>query len=171
MTLITTVPARLALMLMDADEHIQFVGEGFQKNYESDTQLPAWEIADGGTNYDLVAANIANPVDTYTATLITQKYSAGMDDDTTRVNEYQTLTRSIMANTIEYFLKRPDLVFSDVRGVSTTGALPALVGVKWAKISREPEGIYGADEGFGRFWGGKLTFTVMTEIRVMRVLR
>ena len=29
MTLITTVPARLALMLMDADEHIQFVSEGF----------------------------------------------------------------------------------------------------------------------------------------------
>lgn len=171
MTLITTVPARLALMLMDADENIKRAAEGFQKNYEGDLDLPAWEVADGGTNYDLVAANIANPVDTYTATLITAKYGTGMDDDTTRVNEYQTLTRSIMQNTVEYFLKRPDLVFSDVRGVSTTGALPALVGVKWVKISREPEGIYGSDDAFGKFWGGKLTFTVMTEIRVMRVLR
>lgn len=171
MTLITTVPQRLALMLMDADEHIKFVAEGFQKNYDADIQLPAWEISDGGSNYDIIAANIANPVDTYNAQLITQKYGTGVDDDTTRVSEYQTLTRSILQNTVEYFLKRPDLVFSDVRGVSTTGALPALRGVKWCKISREPDGVYGGDEGFGKFWGGKLTFTVMTEIQVMRVNR
>lgn len=171
MTLITTIPQRLALMLMDADENIQYVGEGFQKNYDADIQLPAWEISDGGSNYDIIAANIVNPVDTYTATLITQKYGTGVDDDTTRVSEYQTLTRSILKNTVEYFLKRPDLVFSDTRGVSTTGALPALRGVKWVKLSREPEGIYGSDEGFGRFWGGKLTFTVMTEVQVMRVIR
>lgn len=169
MTLILTVPARLALMLYDADTHIVKSFEGHQKAIDPLMQMPAWEVSDGGGNYDTASSQVWNPQETYTATLIVAQYGEGVRDERTFINQYETATRGIMHNTVRYFLARPDLVFSDDRN-SGAGRLAALVGVKFSKISRDPCAIYGNDDGSGKFYGAKLTFTIIEELVVKRIL-
>lgn len=170
--LIDEIPIRLALMLTDADSRCKQSFAGFIKSYTSDIELPCWEIGDGGGDYELSAANLSSPVDTFTANLIVSSLGQGMEDDQTRINEYETLARAISYNALLYCLRRPDLTFSNERANTDLTAQLALNGVRFAKIRREPAGLYGTDgEGFGKFWGSKLTFTVTTQIQVMRIIR
>lgn len=167
--LIDEIPTRLVLMLTDADERTKQSYTGFIKKYDPDIDLPCWEIGDGGGDYALSAANITQPVDTFTANLIVAPYGQGMEDDETRISEFETLARAISYNALLYCLQRPDLLFSNLRGIED-GSLAPLNGVMFAKIRREPAGLYGTDgEGFGKFWGSKLIFSVTTQVMVRRV--
>ncbi len=153
MALLTTVQARLALILADANTDV--VGAWSEWMIDLDAiQRPAWVIFDQGGQYnirDLSGTGDAHYTESYRLNLISKNYGQGLED------EYELQTRTIVSDTITYLLQHEQLGFSDTRELNGS-ALPPLAEVLWFDLTREAVGLY--TMGDVKHWGCNLSITV-----------
>lgn len=151
MSLILTVPERLAQMCYDASEETK--STHFTNVDQLDSiERPAWIIEIGAAEYPDFAVGDEEPKETYTAVLV------GKDIGLGATNEYEQQAWRIVDATVKYFLARRQLQMSNQRG-----AFPAkrgsLDGVKTIRLSRTAitQSSRGAEENF---WGCQITFEI-----------
>lgn len=153
MSLLMTAPQRIVLCAVDANDDIREGSDEFQPNLDT-FKRPFILVECSTGTYPPNAAGAEEPNEEYLITIISDKLGQQAK------GEAEKQIRQITHDVIEYFQEHTQLQFTDDRGLN--GAkLPALVGVKWARIDmRSYVGVVekgGGGEGEGPFWGTTLT--------------
>lgn len=153
MTVLLTAPARLALMLVDA--HVDVVSAYSTWQDDIDTiQRPAWLITHQGGEALRPEGAVSSDLfsESYRLEFFGKMFGMGLED------EYELQARSIVASTIDYFRRHPQLQFSNERGLEAAG-LPVLQGVQWINLQFSPVTLYKQAED-DAFWGGVMTINI-----------
>ena len=152
MTLILTVPPRLAIMAADSTPLIKDSSDEFQKSLDTAVR-PFVLVEIGSGEYPAVAAGTEEPIETFEMTIIGPKFGQGAKGDA----EHEL--RQVTAALITYFQRHPSLQFSNTLR-RQPAPLGALSGIKWARLyMREYCGVVTRSEpGMEPFWGTKLSF-------------
>ena len=152
MSLIGDVPARLALMARDASTA---VNEAYFviKDALTAENRPAWVVETAEGDYPPIASGEYEFTEVYPLVLVGKSYGQGEDA------EHELVVRTIIAQTISYLVRRPQLVFSNTRSLEAA-ALGPLAGVKWIRVSRERVGTITLGAEDEEFYGGIIKVTV-----------
>ena|ERR1700690_594672 len=157
MTLILTAPQRICMMAIDASTQIKDGSAYFAENVD-ETRRPFVLVEPGQEDIPAVAAGMEAPTEEYTLTLIAEKYGQGAR------GEAEAQLRTITADILDYFAKRTQLQFRNLRGLQPA-PLPSLVGVMWARLYlRTYAGVVtkGGTEGEQPFYGCVFSIRVQT---------
>src|SRR5689334_5449858 len=106
MTLILTVPDRLAIMCEDVDNRIVKAFK-YVPNDIDQAMRPAFLVKVDEATFPQVANSVVEPEETYVMDYIGQKYQAGEDD------VWEKLTREIADKFFTYFFGRTQLQFTN----------------------------------------------------------
>lgn len=153
MTVIETVPQRLAIMGVDADARIRYATPYFAEQIDSGLR-PAIVVEVGEADYPAVTAGMEQGIEAFRVLLIGDKYSERGEN-----NQAEKLTRGIVANLSRYYARCTQLQFHNLRGLESTPLGP-LAGVKWARMKRGGVGPVSRPDGEGDFWGCEFNITV-----------
>lgn len=154
MDLLLTVPARLALMALDAHPDVTAASEWFTASLDA-LARPFWLVEPETATY-AGASNLAQGTSTHTLRFFGMKI--GTDADVNQQGEAQM--RAIVDATVQYLLEHHYLNFSNKRG-TLVAPLDSLSGVMFASIERGKPSLYGTtDDPSGAYWGCTITATV-----------
>lgn len=158
MTLILTIPQRLAIMAADSTPLIKDASDEFQKSLDT-AKRPFVLVEIGSGEYPGVAAGTEEPIETFEMTLISSKAGQGAKGDAEK--ELRVLTDALIA----YFQKHTSLQFPN-NLKRQPAALGALSGVKWSRLfMRDYCGlVVRGDVGIEPFWGTKFSFRCIEAI-------
>lgn len=162
MSLILTVPERLALMCTDAHPSIVASYSEYVEQLDS-LQAPAWVIEVGEGSYSGGAEGDADFTENYVLSLIGKPLGQGA------LAEYELQMRAIVDSTIRYFLRHSQLQFSNERALEGLAPLQPLNDIKHFTLRRSPATLSskGVNENF---WGTQLTLEIVGATQYTPVL-
>ena len=162
MSLIMTLPKRLAMMLKDCNENIVEAYYLHQDNLDY-VERPSWIITSGEATYSVgsnTSADQAEVEESYELFLVGEPIK-GVDQE---YGYYEEQTRKIANDAIIYLLRHPNLQFSNSRGLEDD-TLPNLEGVLWMRPqSRSPIAIQTREGIEEQFWGFSISINVRSII-------
>lgn len=156
MSVMTTAPERIALMLRDSDPRVASSHFDFQKSIDT-IDRPAWLVSDQSGEYTMQSSGQAVNwfTESYMCEFFGELYNTG------REGEYEAIMKDMVRNAIIYFARRPRLQFTNDRAIAGLTELPTLRYVKHITIRRDAASLMTTGGGEERaFWGSKIYITV-----------
>lgn len=150
-----TVLDRIGLMAWDADTTLKTAYTGYQPSIDKSVR-PCIIVSEDGESYPVYASENEQPEMRVVIDYIGPFFTADCQE------EYEEIARQTADNLIEYFMRRPQLPFSNVRNHAQLTAKGNLVSVKWARISDRTKTTLVTRFGLEQaFWGVTLNMTVV----------
>jgi hypothetical protein len=146
------IPDRLAIMAKDAHEDIVF-SSGYLQDALDSIKRVAVLVEDEDSDFPPVAQAIQQPALSYSMLIVGKNFGQGG-----RNNQEQKRIREVTGAVINYMWKRPQLQFSNTRGLEPA-PLTSLRYVTFARI--RATGVRPMQRGTEfAFWGAVITVTV-----------
>jgi len=158
---ILTVPARLALMLVDAHPSITNAYHYTRSNIDL-ANRPCWLVFIEDEAYPQESAGEELAEQGYSLAYIGKTYS---DPSGTESQRYEQEAREVAVATVRYFLEHPMLQVANRRGL-LDGPQTSLSGVNRTRLDRRSGVTLYTRDGVdaGAFWGFTIELTVINQI-------